>query len=64
LQALRRSRVLRRSGRTLLFCGAPAQPAALLLAAEFHRHVGEENICKNIEAALKRAKELVGSRAA
>jgi SulP family sulfate permease len=55
---------LRRSGRTLLFCGAPEQPAALLLAAEFHLHVGEENICKNIEAALKRAKELVGSRAA
>ena len=49
---------LRQSGRTLLLCGAREQPAALMEAAEFHRHVGDENICPNVESALARAKEL------
>ena len=49
---------LRASGRTLLLCGATPQPAALMQAAEFHQHVGERNICANIEAALRRAEEL------
>jgi SulP family sulfate permease len=47
--------VLRRSGRTLLLCGALPQPARLMEEAEFHRHVGEENILPNVEAALERA---------
>jgi SulP family sulfate permease len=55
---------LRKSGRTLLLCGAREQPAALMRAAEFHRHIGDANICQNIEAALKRARELGGPRAA
>ncbi|MCU1383007.1 MAG: sulfate transporter [Acidobacteria bacterium] len=46
---------LHRTERTLILCGAPAQPAALMRQAEFHEHVGEENICPNIEAALRRA---------
>lgn len=41
--------------RALILCGAPKQPAALMRQAEFHEHVGEENICPNIEAALRRA---------
>ena len=49
---------LRASGRTLLLCGATPQPAALMQAAEFHHHVGERNICANIEAALRRAEEV------
>ena len=49
---------LRASGRTLVLCGAREQPAALMRAAELHRHVGEANICPNIEAALNRAEEL------
>ncbi len=49
---------LRASGRTLLLCGATPQPAALMQAAEFHQHVGERNICANIEAALRRAEEI------
>jgi sulfate permease, SulP family len=48
---------LRASGRTLVLCGALEQPAALMEAAEFHRHVGDRNICANIEEALKRADE-------
>ena len=43
------------AGRTLILCGAPQQPARLMRQAEFHEHVGAENICPNIEAALERA---------
>jgi SulP family sulfate permease len=46
---------LHRSGRTLILCGAPRQPATLMRQAEFHDHVGEDNICPNIGAALQRA---------
>jgi sulfate permease, SulP family len=55
---------LRASGRTLLLCGARDQPAALMRAAEFHHHVGEANICASIEAALGRARDIYGTRAA
>ena len=55
---------LRASGRTLLLCGATPQPAALMQAAEFHQHVGDRNICANIEAALRRAEELHAQAAA
>jgi SulP family sulfate permease len=48
-----------RSGRTVLICGALPQPAALMSQAEFHRHVGAENILPNVEAALRRAAELM-----
>jgi SulP family sulfate permease len=46
---------LHRANRTLILCGAPAQPATLMRQAEFHDHVGAENICPNIDAALQRA---------
>ena len=46
------------TGRTLLLCGAREQPAALMKDAEFHRHLGEANICLNILTALERAIEL------
>ena len=49
---------LRASGRTLLLCGAREQPAALMRAAEFHEKVGPHNICVDIDAALRRAREL------
>jgi sulfate permease, SulP family len=55
---------LRESGRTLVLCGAREQPAALMKAADFHEHVGDRNICANIEAALSRAEELRGTLAA
>ena len=47
------------SGRALLFCGALAQPRKLMKQAGFDRHVGAENICSNIEDALKRADECI-----
>jgi SulP family sulfate permease len=55
---------LQASGRTLLVCGAREQPAAVMKQAEFHRHVGEQNILPNILKALERAAELHQSAAA
>ncbi len=49
---------LRASGRELLLCGALPQPAHLMDEAEFHRHVGAENILPHVEAALTRAGEI------
>jgi SulP family sulfate permease len=49
---------LHASGRELILCGAPKQPAKLMEQAEFHQHVGALNICPNIKAALDRAEEL------
>jgi len=50
---------LHNSGRSLLFCGALPQPRKLMEQAGFDQHVGAENICPNIEAALQRAEECV-----
>ncbi|MDE3198568.1 MAG: STAS domain-containing protein [Acidobacteriota bacterium] len=49
---------LRKSGRTLLLCGARDQPAKLIEKADFIGHVGRENVLPNIQAALKRAREI------
>jgi len=35
---------LHQTNRTLILCGAPKQPARLMRQAEFHQHVGAENI--------------------
>jgi SulP family sulfate permease len=54
---------LRASGRTLLLCGARAQPAALLAQSAFVEHVGAENILPNVEAALARVQQIRGVQA-
>ncbi|MBV9670411.1 MAG: SulP family inorganic anion transporter, partial [Acidobacteriales bacterium] len=54
---------VRNSGRTLLLCGALEQPSRLMRQAEFAEHVGAENICTDVSAALARADELHGLRA-
>ncbi|MFN8066194.1 MAG: SulP family inorganic anion transporter [Vicinamibacterales bacterium] len=53
---------LRRSGRELIVCGAQPQPAALMASADFHQHVGGENVCANTAVALARAAALNASR--
>jgi len=59
LHALERfSDQLRRSGRTLLMCGARHQPAKFLEKAEFIDEIGRENIVPHVEAALARARAL------
>jgi SulP family sulfate permease len=55
---------LRASGRTLILCGAREQPAAVMRQAQFYDHIGERNLCPNIEAALARAAELRAAQAA
>jgi len=49
---------LKRSGRTLLLCGAREQPERLLEQAEFIEHVGRENILPHVAAALERAEQI------
>ena len=46
------------SGRTLLLCGAPAQPTRMMQRAGFHRHVGAENMLSSVDAALRRARQV------
>lgn len=50
--------MLHKSGRELILCGAREQPAQLMKQSEFEAHVGTENICDNVQAALDRAKQL------
>jgi SulP family sulfate permease len=49
---------LKKSGRTLLLCGAREQPERLLHQAAFVEHVGSENILPHFAAALDRAKRV------
>src|SRR6201993_3252581 len=50
--------ILRANGRAMLVCGARPQPEALMREAGFERHIGAENICANIDEALRRAEEI------
>ncbi len=49
---------LKKSGRTLLLCGARHQPAKILQRADFIEHIGEHNILPHAQAALERAREI------
>lgn len=51
---------LHASGRTLVICGVRDQPAKLLSQAEFHHHLGEENIQPSLAGAVRRAREILG----
>ncbi len=53
---------LQAADRTLILCGAGRQPAKLMRQAEFEGHVGRDNICPNIAAALERAKQVFAER--
>jgi sulfate permease, SulP family len=48
----------KKSGRTLLLCGAREQPERLLHQAEFVEHVGASNILPHVAAALERAQQI------
>lgn len=52
---------LRKTGRTLLLCGARDQPAELLTRTDFLEELGRENILPNVQAALDRAQEIGAS---
>jgi hypothetical protein len=39
-------------------CGAREQPSRLIHQAEFEDVVGPENVCENVQEALRRAEEV------
>ena len=51
--------VLHGSGRSLLLCGMRNQPARMMERADFHAHIGTENLLPSVEAALERARALL-----
>jgi len=51
------ARTLKKSGRALILCGAREQPLKLIQQTEFEELVGPENICDNVQEALRRAEE-------
>jgi sulfate permease, SulP family len=52
------AQALERVGKHLILCGARHQPAELIARGDFHRHVGDQNICRSVDAALRRAAEI------
>jgi SulP family sulfate permease len=52
------ARQLHATKRTLILCGAREQPARLIRQAEFEEVIGCENICDNVQAALRRAEDV------
>jgi SulP family sulfate permease len=51
--------LLHATGRTLILCGMRDQPARMMARAEFHEHIGDANLAPTIEAALRRAREVL-----
>jgi SulP family sulfate permease len=52
------ARQLHAGNRTLILCGAREQPASLIHQADFEEVVGAENICDNVQSALRRAEQV------
>jgi sulfate permease, SulP family len=55
---------LHASGRHLVMCGMRDQPAKLMARAAFHRHIGDDNIQPNLEAGIRRARQILASNKA
>ena len=51
---------LRASGRHIILCGMRDQPGKLMEQAEFHEHIGDQNIHPTLDAALSQARSLLG----
>jgi SulP family sulfate permease len=52
------ARQLQATNRVLILCGAREQPASLIHQAKFEEVVGAENICDNVQSALRRAAQV------
>ncbi len=52
------ARQLHATGRSLVLCGTREQPARLIEESELREMLGEENICDNVQEALRRADEI------
>jgi len=57
------AKALRDSGRHLILCGVRDQPARLISHAEFHDHIGSENIQPTLEAGVRRARDILAGEA-
>jgi sulfate permease, SulP family len=52
------AKTLQATDRALIICGAREQPLEMLKQSEFKELIGSENVCGNVQAALRRAKEI------
>jgi sulfate permease, SulP family len=52
------ARELHANKRVLILCGAREQPAQLIRQGEFEAVIGRQNICDNVQEALRRAEEV------
>jgi SulP family sulfate permease len=52
------ARALQATGRTLILCGAREQPAKLLHEGEVEELIGKNNICENVQDAVRRAQDV------
>ncbi len=55
------ARQLGATGRALILCGVREQPAKLIRHSELEELIGSENICENVQEALRRAEEIFES---
>jgi len=51
---------LQRHNKHLVLCGPHAQPLLMMEKAGFLDQLGEQNVCSNIDLALKRSREILG----
>jgi len=52
------AREFRDAGKTMIVCGVREQPLELMAGSAFERFIGKENICSDLQHALRRAGEL------
>jgi sulfate permease, SulP family len=52
------ARVLQASGRSMIICGTREQPLNFIRKTEFEQMLGPQNICDNVQGALRRAQEV------
>jgi len=52
------AKALQATGRTLILCGAREQPAQLLHEGEVEDLIGRDNICDNVQEAVRRAQDV------
>lgn len=50
---------LHNSGRELILCGMRKQPKHLMARAEFHRHIGKENLVPTLTEGIQRARQIL-----
>ncbi|MBX3120381.1 MAG: STAS domain-containing protein [Fimbriimonadaceae bacterium] len=52
--------LVKESGRTMIVCGMRDQPRQFLERSGFAEHIGPENVCRHVSAAIDRANEILG----